>query len=135
MNENRRKILEMLASGKINADEAERLIGALENEPSAPRTGKPRFIRVVVTDEGHYGEPTNVNVRVPTQLLRAGVKLANLIPPQARDRVNAALQKGGIPVDLNEIKPENVEELIEHLKELTVDIDGGKKSKVRVYCE
>lgn len=135
MNENRRKILEMLASGKITAEEAERLLAALENEPAKPNPGgKPRFVRVVVTDEGH-GEPVNVNVRVPTQLLRAGVKLANLIPPVARDRVNSAFRKEGIPIDLNEIKPENLEEVIEHLSELTVDIDGGKKGRVRVFCE
>jgi hypothetical protein len=136
MNENRRRILDMLASGKITAEEAERLLGVVENEPAgAPRNGKPKFIRVVVTDEGRHGEPVNVNVRVPMQLLRAGVKLANLIPAAARERVNFALQKEGVPIDLNEIKPENLEEVIEHLSELTVDIDGGRTSKVRVFCE
>ena len=34
MNENRRQILEMLAAGKINADEAERLIAAMETGPT-----------------------------------------------------------------------------------------------------
>lgn len=131
----RRKILEMLAAGTITADEAERLLAALQNEPKPAANGKPKFIRVVVTDEGHHGEPVNVNVRVPMQLLRAGVKLASLIPPQARDRVNAQLHKEGIALDLNEIKPENLEELIDHLSELNVDVDGGKKTKVRVFCE
>ncbi len=35
MSENRRQILDMLAQGKITADEAERLIAALEREPAA----------------------------------------------------------------------------------------------------
>ena len=35
MNENRRQILEMLAAGKITADEAERLLAALEPDPTA----------------------------------------------------------------------------------------------------
>ena len=39
MNENRKKILNMLAQGQITADEAERLIAALENE--APPAGAP----------------------------------------------------------------------------------------------
>jgi hypothetical protein len=34
MNDNRRQILEMLAAGKITADEAERLIAALESGPA-----------------------------------------------------------------------------------------------------
>jgi hypothetical protein len=143
MNENRRKILELLAGGKITADEAERLLAALEHESAPPSNGahnsksdgRPKFIRVVVSDEGHHGEPTNVNVRVPMQLLRAGVKLVSLIPPGARDQVNAALRREGVPLNLNQIKPENLEELIDHLSELTVDVDGGKKATVRVFCE
>jgi hypothetical protein len=35
MNENRRQILEMLAAGKITADEAERLLAALDPGPTA----------------------------------------------------------------------------------------------------
>ena len=39
MNDNRRQILDMLAQGKINSDEAERLIAALERSdlPTAAR--------------------------------------------------------------------------------------------------
>lgn len=32
----------------------------------------------------HHG-PVKVNIRVPMQLLHAGVRLAGLIPPQARE--------------------------------------------------
>lgn len=138
MNEDRRKILEMLAAGQITADEAERLIAALEKEPPTPGgengsqsspKAKPKYVRVVV-DDG----PTKVNVRVPMQLLRAGVKLASLIPPAVRERVNFALHKEGVQFDLNQIKPENLEELIDQLNDLTVDVDD-KNTKVRVYCE
>ncbi len=68
------------------------------------------------------------------QLLRAGVKLGALIPPRARDEVNAALAREGIPFDINTIKPENLEELVEHLAGVTVDVDSTD-AKVRVYCE
>ena len=85
MNENRRKILDMLAAGQITADEAERLMTALEKEPAAsgatndaavPKP-KPKYIHVLVEDNGH-GKNPKVNVRVPMQLLRAGVKLADM---------------------------------------------------------
>jgi len=71
-------------------------------------------------------------------LLRAGVKLAGLVPPQALEKANRELQQKGIPLDLTQIKPDNLEELIEHLSDLTVDVDsneGHEKVKVRVYCE
>ena len=145
MNENRRQILQMLAEGKISADEAERLISAVE-EPSATKSSdvggkdRPKYLRVQVDSEdggGHDG-PTKVNVRVPMQLLRAGVKLAYLIPAAALQKANLAMHEQGIPVDLTQIKPDNLEELVEHLNDLTVDVDqkdANSKMKVRVFCE
>jgi len=145
MNENRRRILEMLAVGQIKTDDAERLLAALEKEPSPTAPGGdtathprawPKYLRVVVeSQESHHGQgPSKVNVRVPFELLRAGVKLTSVIPPHARTKVNDALHQQGIDLDLSELKPENLEELIYQLKELTVDIDDPS-NKVRVFCE
>jgi hypothetical protein len=158
MNENRRQILEMLAAGKITADEAERLIAALESASGAPAgeysssvpsangsnagTGKTRakYLRVLVeADESMTGlkGQTSVNVRVPMQLLRAGVRLASLIPAQAHEQLDEALNRHGVPLTLSQIRPENLEELIDHLEDLTVDVNGteGNATKVRVFCE
>lgn len=137
MNENRRQILEMLAAGKITADEAERLISAVETEPqpagSEPKSkSKPKYIRVVVDDNGKGA--TKANIRVPMQLLRSGVKLAALIPKAAQSHVNDALHEHGVQLDLSQIKPENLEDLVDQLDELTVDVDD-KDVKVRVFCE
>ncbi|PYT11220.1 MAG: hypothetical protein DMG59_27020 [Acidobacteria bacterium] len=144
MNESRRKILQMLSAGQITPDEAERLIAALEKEqpgsPGGPGSSpkvRPKYLRVVVeSNEDDGSDGSKVNVRVPMQLLRAGVKLASLIPAQARDRVNEALRKDGLPFDLSQIKPENLEELIDQLDDVTVDV-GHKNHKARVmlFCE
>ena len=152
MNENRRQILEMLAAGKISADEAERLLAALESAPAAPageHTGavagatvktRAKYLRVLVEAPqemtGLKG-PTSVNVRVPMQLLRAGVRLASLIPAQAHRQFDEAMSRHGVPLTLSQIKPENLEELIDHLEDLTVDVDTSDegKTKVRVFCE
>jgi len=149
MNEHRRQVLQMLSEGKINADEAERLISALE-EPSAGKPSengsgsegktRPKYLRVQVDseDDGGHDGPTKVNVRVPMQLLRAGVKLAGLIPAQALHRANDAIHEQGIPFDLTKIKPENLEELIDQLSDLSVDVDQKdheSKVKVKVFCE
>jgi hypothetical protein len=79
-------------------------------------------------------EPDRVNIRVPLQLLRAGVRLTSLIPPQALTKVNAQLNQSGVPIDLTELKPQQLEELIDQLDELTVDI-GEPDAKVQVFCE
>jgi hypothetical protein len=158
MNENRRQILEMLAAGKITADEAEKLLAALDPDttaapnafanggsagkdaPSASSKTHAKYLRVQVeADESMTGMKgaTTVNVRVPMQLLRAGVRLAGLIPKQAHNQLDEAFTKHGVPITLSQIKPENLEELIDHLEDLTVDVEGkeGNATKVRVFCE
>jgi hypothetical protein len=139
MNEQRLQVLQMLAEGKISANEAERLIDALEREEPAPpgaatRPGRrPKYLRVVVLDDSATG-PSRINVRVPLQLLRAGVRLATLIPPQALTRVNEQLDKSGVPIDLTQLKPQDLEDLIDQLDEVTVDVDDPD-SKIQVFCE
>jgi|SRR5215467_3444201 len=149
MSDHRRQILQMLSEGKISPDEAERLITAVEEpvgtkstDPGFGSAGKsrPKYLRVVVDseDEGGHEGPTKVNVRVPMQLLRAGVKLAGLLPAPALRRANDAMQEQGVPIDLTQLKPENLEELVEQLNDLTVDVDqkdANTKVKVRVFCE
>ena len=159
MNEHRRQILNMLADKKITAEEAERLLAALEapvgatttapgyrpgsgssNLGNAPESskGRARYLRVLVdADEGEKG-PTSVNIRVPMQLLRAGVRLASLIPAQAHDHLDRALNQHGVPLTLSQIKPENLEELIDHLDDLTVDVAASEHHgsvKVKVFSE
>ena len=144
MNNDRRSVLQMLADGKITADEAERLLSALDRTdapgagPAPPRRcaamWPPKYLRASPSTTDVHGDNTKVNIRVPMALLRAGVRLSSLIPPQARDQVNAELAKNGVPFDLSQLKPENLEDLIAHLEDFSVDVDA-QDAKVRVYCE
>ena len=70
MNENRRQILEMLAAGKITADEAERLLAALDpDQHPKPETGTINIVRL----GRHHGAD---NVDHLAGLLRTAVDLA-----------------------------------------------------------
>ncbi len=143
MNGERRRILDMLAAGKVTAAEAEQLLAALEDRPppraDAPGAAKPqppKYLRVLVEGSLDDQQPGGkVNVRVPMDLLRAGVKLAALLPAGVSDQINAALHKQGVDVDVSKIKPENLEDIVEQLRDLTVDVDGPKGEHVRVFCE
>ncbi|MEV7185703.1 hypothetical protein [Kitasatospora sp. NPDC093102] len=144
MNEQRRQILQMLAEGRITADEAERLIDALDRDQSDSAQGtevsrpksRPKYLRVVVhsLDDANGDGASRINIRIPLQLLRAGVRLASLLPPKVLARVNEELNKSGVPIDLTELKPQHLEDLVEHLDDVTVDVDDPD-SKVRVFCE
>lgn len=139
MNEQRKAILDMLAEGKINADEAERLLTAIEpGEPTAPGAadrpkGKKKYLRLVV-DYTDNGEPGRVNIRVPVALLRAGVRLSALVPAQALEKANAEMAKSGVPFDLTQLKPDELEELVNHLDEVIVEVDSSE-AQVRIYSE
>ena len=138
----RRQILEMLAAGQINADEADRLIGALNGAPSVaastapPVKAAPKYLRVMVDTNETENGPTKINVRVPLMLLRAGVRLASLIPQPAHERINRALHEQGMTFDVSQIKPENINELIDQLQDFSVDIDQKQDDvKIRVFVE
>ncbi len=138
MSEERKRILEMLAEGKITAEEADKLLSALSRGNEAVSgTGngsrEPRYLRVMVEPGPNNQNADRVNIRVPLKLIRAGLKLASFIPKDARDQVNDALQEKGIEVDFNKIKPEDIDEIIKQLDDLTVNVEG--KETVRVFCE
>ena len=145
MTEERKQILEMLAEGKINADEADRLIGALGgSSASATATTTsvqtkplPKFVRIMIdAKEGRHDKPVHVNVRVPVALLRAGVRFGSLIPIQAQERMNAEFRKNGLDFDIRQVKPENINELIDQLQDLSIDVDQeDDDTKIRIFTE
>ena len=147
MTEERRQILEMLAEGKISADEADRLISALGGSSataSATTTATavqakplPKFVRIMVdTKDGRHSKPVHINLRVPVALLRAGVRFGSLIPIQAQEKMNAEFRKNGLDFDIRQVKPENINELIDQLQDLSIDVDQeDDDTKIRIFTE
>jgi hypothetical protein len=147
MDENKKKILDMLAENKISTDEAYRLLSALETGGSTSegtaKSGtaakmKSKYLRICILsdsehEDSHKGD--RVNVRVPMTLIRAGMKFTSLLPPEARDKVTGALREKGIDFDMRNLKPEDMDELIEALSELEVDMVNSDGDTVKVYVE
>ncbi|MFH1646820.1 MAG: hypothetical protein ABID71_03885 [Chloroflexota bacterium] len=147
MTENQKKVLDMLAENKISADEAYRLLNLIDAGEGGrgadvrverEKRDKPKYLRVTVVpnpESEKAGNYDRVNVRVPMSLIRAGIKLTSLIPPQAYDKVNDALKEKGINFDLRSIKSGDIEELIEALGDMQVDVESGRGEKVKVFVE
>jgi hypothetical protein len=139
-NQDRKKILQMLAKGTISVEEADQLLGAVgvartggaESIASGQGSAMPNYLHVQVEPKaGQHGD--RVNVRVPFQLIRAGAKLAGLIPKVAREKINDSLSSHGINFDVGAITSENIETLVDQLGDLTVDVDN-ETEKITVYC-
>ena len=141
MSTERRKILEMLASGKITADEAEELLAALEEREGAspkdnaaqnnPGAG-PKHVHIEVED--CCGRGKQVNMKIPIHLFKAGMKFSSMMPEETREKVKEALKEKGIDIDFDQMKPEQMDELFCKMGNMHIDISKGEK-KIRFSCE
>lgn len=139
MSQETRKVLDMVAEGKITSADAEKLLAKLEassvassdaqaqEPPNASPTTK-RYLRIVVDEPGR--KP--VNIRMPLAFARAGLSMAGMLPRGVSEK----LKERGIDVDQIRFhtgfgKDDNVE----ILKQLDLDIDKGDGKKVRIFCE
>jgi SHOCT-like domain len=150
MADSRKKILEMLEKKKITTEEAYRLLSAVDaKEEGHDNTGhddtghrrpagKGMYLRVNITPGEDNPDPEHserVNIRVPMSLVRAGIKLTSLIPPEAMDKANNALNEKGINFDIRNIKPDDIEGLVDALGDMEIDIEGKHGEKVKVFVE
>ena len=131
MSTERRKVLDMLAEGKVVAGDADRLLSKLAGSAGGGSTREPagpsllKYLRVVVDST----DGNKVNIRVPLGLLRTGIKLSTMVPIVAGER----LKDSGI--DLSHLSSLSGDELIEELRDLKIDVDSPDGDKVRVFCE
>lgn len=137
MDQEKKRVLDMLADGTITADEAGMLIDQLgEAQPDtravAPDNGDERMLRVrVIAFEEGATQPTNVEINLPLKVARiAGRIITTMMPEQAR----RTMREEGI--DLSGI---DFNELIDALADTGGDIVNvshqGEKEQatVRVY--
>ena len=140
MNEEKLKVLNMIAEAKISAEEGAKLLDALDkkdakqSEPVVQNKekGNINYLFVDISPKTDANKE-KVHVKVPLALVRAGVNIASMLPVDVQDKVNSAMDEKGMKFDLSSIKPENIEELIQALEEMEVNIDSDDHT-VRVYC-
>ena len=152
MSQERHRILQMLADGKLSVDEATQLLdaaggpvgpsaaGAIPADTPAGGSRQVKYLRITVDDPGDEAAgkgAERVNIRVPIKLLRAGIKLGSLMPGDVGEKVGEALSAKGINLnlDVGKLAPDDLEELIGGLADLTIDVDGKGNEKVRIRCE
>ena len=124
MDDNGRRVLEMLSQGKITVDEAERLVALVEEKeeadasPPTPRTrnGPGKYLCIV----GEDGDE-RFNIRVPLSLIRGGVKASTLFSGKMGERLR---EKG---IDLDHIGGDGgLDDLIDGLGELEMEFGSGR---------
>jgi hypothetical protein len=135
MNEETRKVLEMLSEGKISVQEAEQLLSAMSatvGQAADDRKVEPKYFRILVNKPARDGRKAEaVNVRVPMTVVRGGLRLGALIPGMlGRKKIQLG---NGNELDLSKVTYADLEAMIRDIGELTVDVDG--EEQVRIRCE
>jgi len=161
MSEDTRRVLDLLAQGKITVEEADQLLAALKSasdkeaappKPDAADPQKPKYIRIAVRKTRSWpGVPAGdheawawpgfvgkertkeVNIRVPLSVVRGGMRLGAIVPGLS-DRVASKLREQGIDLDLAKMDGAQIESLLRDLGDLTIDVDEGRH-QVRISCE
>lgn len=139
MNEDKKRILNMVAEGKLSADEAEMLLEQVPQERTSSvqpqaRASSDRMLRIRVTGyEGDKQSPINVNVNLPLKVARIAGRLATAALPQS---AHATLQEQHI-----DISTLDFDELIDALEDTGGDIVNVQSHSdednvnVRIYVE
>lgn len=137
MSAERMKVLEMLAQGKITAEDADKLLEklaaqAVDSSPSAGKSRentapqpKPRYLRIQVEKPGQE----HVNLRMPLAFLGKGKRLLAVLPT----RVSERLSEQGLDVAAFSALDDGA--LAEAIENTNIEIDKGDGKKVRIFCE
>jgi hypothetical protein len=142
MSDESRRILDLLAQGKITVEEAEALLKAARARdgsagPSADGAvngGEPKYLRIKVSRAANQWRPEKqVNVRVPLSMVQGGMRLGALVPG-AGERITQVLRERGIDLDVMKLSPAELGAMLRDVGELSIDVDQGR-AQVRITCE
>jgi hypothetical protein len=59
---------------------------------------------------------------------------SSLIPSDAMDQINSSMSEQGMSIDFSNMKPEDIDELVEALRDTEITVDAKNGDKVRVYA-
>jgi hypothetical protein len=132
MSEEKRKILNMVAEGKLTPEEADRLLDALKDA-----RGKKRFFKVRVYDKNNREKP-GVKVNVPIAVLKLASKIGAAFKGVMPEGMKVNLH--GKEITLDEFTPEMIDGIVDSLGEedkfiLAEVTDEEKGEYVEVYIE
>ena len=132
MSEEKKKILSMVAEGKLTPEEADRLLDALKDA-----RGKKRFFKVMVYAKDNREKP-KVRVNIPIAVLKLASKIGAAFKGVMPEGMKVNLH--GKEITLDEFTPEMIDGIVDSLGEedkfiLAEVTDEEKGEYVEVYIE
>jgi hypothetical protein len=140
-----RRVLDLLAQGKITVDEADQLLKAVATaaapEPAGD-AGAPRWIRINVRKPANENRKAkDVNIRVPVAVMKGGIRLGAIIASFAGEKAAQRMRDRGMDLDLAKISGDlskmngpEFDQFLKTLDDVNIEVDDGK-AQVRITCE
>lgn len=143
-----RRVLDLLARGKITVDEADRLLKAVGAQPSAAPEeatddrARPKWIRINIHKPANeHREQKDVNIRVPISVVKGGMRLGAIIATFAGEKAARRMRARGIDIDLSKVNGDlsnlngpEFESFLKTLDDVNIEVDDGQ-SQVRITRE
>jgi hypothetical protein len=134
MSEDRLRILKMVEDKKISAEEAAKLMAAMDTPGGA--NGKARWLKVRVFEKGT--DKPKVRVTVPLTLLKVAGSLGGKFSMMVPDEARAQMESKGIKLDSQSF--EDIEKLFDQLAvdgqyKMAEVVDDESGQRVEVYVE
>jgi hypothetical protein len=143
MSDETRRILDLLAQGKITVDEADQLLRAIgagpgsTAGPNAAARGekpRPRYLKIAVRKPAaDRGAGKDVTIRVPLGIVRSGMRLGAIIPAFAGEQATARMREHGLDVDFSKLDSATIESMLNDF-EMDIESESGRKT-VHISCE
>jgi hypothetical protein len=142
MSADSRRILELLAEGKITVDEAAKLLSALRSDETAKAIGAPataaerpapQYLHIVAGAKTADAQE-HLRIKIPLSLLRAGAKLRAFVPPEAREEITEKLRAKGLEVDPFDMTGAEIDDFLRALADFELEA-GDEEGRLRLYVE
>jgi hypothetical protein len=147
-----RRILDLLAQGKVTVDEADQLLKAVGAATAPGPVGdapagdagvpRPRWIRINVRKPANENRKAkDVNIRVPVAVMKGGIRLGAIIASFAGEKAAQRMRERGMDLDLAKISGDlskmngpEFDQFLKTLDDVNIEVDDGK-AQVRITCE
>ncbi len=134
MSDEKLRILKMLESGAINADEAKELLNAVESPVSKDR--KARWLKIRVYE--NYADKPNVRVTVPISLVKLATKLGGKFQMAIPEEAKKKMAEKGVKLDAETL--EHIDEMFDELAvngrfDLVNIVDEEDGDRVEIFVE
>jgi len=143
MSEETRRVLDLLAQGKVTVDEAQVLLSAVNDasvHSSSPAQDaadrpKPKWMRIAIHQAAKDGRrDKDVNIRLPIALIRNGMRLGGLISSLAGEQMAARMRERGLDTDFSKLEAVDMDAMLKDLGDSNIEFESGK-AQVRITTE